>query len=306
MEPLAPRIPTTEFVEGVLVHLEGLPHWGRRLFIKRRMPGQYPRFLYKYASLNPEDNTSVDRMRDLVVRSHLWLSDHERFNDPFDLTANIVLVGTERQWKERFKALIANQSNARHKERRALLKEFMARPQADWEASIKAIFKERARQVGICSFADDPRSILMWGHYGHHHEGLCLQFEYALDPRIFSMAQKVEYANEYPTINYIGDLAGQILIPLTRKYLGWKYEGEWRVLHLTGANTSLPFDARALKRIVIGCRASEKVQLSLEALLHDRRDKGLPEISLFRAERHPSAYKLLIKKISTPVLAKAP
>src|SRR6267143_4564656 len=169
MGPLAPPIPTSELVKRVLFSLEGMSYWDRRLFIKRRMPGQYPRFLYKYGWLNSEDNNSVDRMRDLVVRSHLWLSDHERFNDPFELTANIVLAGTKRQREQSFKSLIASQSDAPRKERRELLRKFMTRPLADWDAAIKAIFKGRAAQVGVCSFASDPRSILMWGHYGHHH-----------------------------------------------------------------------------------------------------------------------------------------
>ena len=300
MGPLAPPVPTSEFSEKVLGQLERLPYWDRRLFIKRHMPGQYPRFFYKYASLNPDDKASVDRIRDMIVESCFWLSNHERFNDPFDLTANIVLAGTTSQRRKRFKALIANQSNLPHKERRALLDKFMARPPAEWEASVRAIFADTAKKVGVCSFAGEPLSILMWAHYGHYHEGLCLQFEFTLDPRTFALAQPINYTDKYPMLNYLQGLEREIVVPLTSKYSGWNYEKEWRILHITGADCSLHFNPRALRRIVLGCRAPEKVRLSLATLLDARRLRGFPEIRLYRAEMHKTAYKLIARRLSTP------
>lgn len=40
---------------------------------RRQVQPPYPRFFYRYAAINPSDPVSVDRMRDVIVRSELWL-----------------------------------------------------------------------------------------------------------------------------------------------------------------------------------------------------------------------------------------
>ncbi len=297
MGPVAPPIPTTRLVEEVLSKLEGLSYWGRRMFVKHRMPGQYPRFLYKYCGLDPDNLTSVDRLRDLVVRSQFWLSDHERFNDPFDLKAKIIFVGTQEQKRKRLKVLIANQSGAPRKERRERLEQMMKRPDAEMEAGLNEIFQKRSKGIGVCSFAGNARSILMWSHYGSTHAGVCLQFETVLSPRTFTLAHLVEYEKEYPQINFLTDFEDQLLIPMLRKHKGWEYEGEWRILHLAGANAYLSFDAQSLRRLVIGCRASPSVYSCIDTLLHERYEKNLPKVRILRATQHSSEYKLQVSRV---------
>lgn len=50
-----------------------------------------PRFLYKFRSFIASDPESVDRVRDVIVRSRLWLSSASDFNDPFDMSASVTI-----------------------------------------------------------------------------------------------------------------------------------------------------------------------------------------------------------------------
>jgi hypothetical protein len=226
------------------------------------------------------------------------MSHHESFNDPFDMKAHVALEGSREQIEARFKALIADRTNARRRERREILRNIMSRPRAELQAALQEIFRQSAGQAGICSFAGDPRSILMWTHYARDHEGVCLQFEFARDPRTFTWAQEVQYSDEYPRINYAdrSRLPDQLYAALTRKHSGWRYEKEWRIVHLAGANTNLPFRADSLVGLILGCRATEEHRSAVEALLAERTKAGLPALRRYRAEQHPTAYQLVIRR----------
>lgn len=293
-----PPFPNPPDIAPHLSYLEGLPYRERRTAIKRRVHPQYPRFFYKFRALDPNDARSIAKLRTLLVESRLWMSHHESFNDPFDMKAQVVLEGTARQMEDRFKALIADRSGARRQERREMLRNIMSRSRADIEATLQTTFRESAGAAGICSFAGDPRSILMWTHYAQNHEGVCLQFEFAGDPRTFAWAQEVKYAAEYPRINYVdtSTFGDQLYTVLTRKHSGWSYEKEWRIVHLAGANTLLPFRAESLSGLIMGCRATDQHRSAVKALLAERINAKLPQVRLYRAEQHPSAYELIIKR----------
>jgi|GraSoiStandDraft_41_1057321.scaffolds.fasta_scaffold513194_1 hypothetical protein len=77
--------------EAVIQYLESLSYNQRRsVYRQHKFP---PQFLYKFRQLNPSDSKSVDRIRDLIVRSRFWLSSPLRLNDPFDTAARIVFDG---------------------------------------------------------------------------------------------------------------------------------------------------------------------------------------------------------------------
>lgn len=154
MADIASPVPTTPYIESVLSDMEKLSHWERRLLFKRRSRDQFPRFFYKFFPLNPEDAKSVRNLRDVVVESRFWLADHERFNDPFDLKANVVFEGAPADKERRLRQLIANQNPyAPRKERREILARMMKRPEGEWNTALQDIFRNRTKEVGVCSFA---------------------------------------------------------------------------------------------------------------------------------------------------------
>jgi hypothetical protein len=259
------------------------------------MQGQYPRFFYKFRSADLKDeNTLLARLRSFFVDSHLWLSHHEDFNDPFDMKAHIFVGGSREEKEARFKALIADHSGAPWKKRREMLRKWMAIPPAEAEAKLAGALHELAGSAGICSFGGDPRSILMWTHYAQNHEGYCLQFEFARDPRTFAWVQEVQYADEYPEVNFVdrSKLPDELYIVLTRKHSGWKYEKEWRLIHRNGANSLMSFRPESLVGIILGCRAPAALFSIVKAVLAEREKAGFPRMRMYRAEQDSRAYRL--------------
>jgi hypothetical protein len=92
------------------------------------------------------------------------LADHRTFNDPFDLKAEVIFGGTREQKEARLKSLIANQSpHSPRKERREMLGKFMAKPSEEFAANVREAFRQRAVEVGVCSFGAYP-DICVRGH----------------------------------------------------------------------------------------------------------------------------------------------
>ena len=85
----------------------------------------------------------------------------------------------------------------------------------------------------------------MWSHYAAHHSGICLQFEGARDPTRLN-ALRVEYHDEYPSLDWLADPATKLQAILLRKAPPWRYEKEYRVIHPGGAGTFVHFDPGAL------------------------------------------------------------
>ena len=51
----------------------------------------YPRYLYKFKAIPDKDSAHLE---DILLHSRLYLSSPRQFNDPFDMAADIVAVGT--------------------------------------------------------------------------------------------------------------------------------------------------------------------------------------------------------------------
>ncbi len=225
---IAPPRPGLE--QPLLAHIHSLSYWERRLFLAKRISDNYPHFQYKYKALASDPaGPQARHLRDIIVDSRLWLSSPLDFNDPFDMTARVVFEGDPDTVRRRFKQLIADKSGKGWKERKAMLEEFVARPRNMLQGEAERAFSKNLGQIGVFSFAGDPRSVVMWSHYGDHHIGICLQFEVARDTQTMLVAVPVKYVRDYPTLNWVGETAEQLKHVLLNKFEKWRYEGEWRI-----------------------------------------------------------------------------
>ena len=296
-----PKIPDADplrygDLETFFSRLDHQSVWQRRVTFQHRVKPRHPRFLYKYLRFEPADAESIRRAADIIVESRLYLSDHESFNDPFDMKADVLFSGTMEEKRQRFKKIIDEKSTKQWKERQQELNRFMARPHEQWVANIRKILLKNTKETGVFSFAGDPRSILMWTHYGNSHRGLCLQFAVAQDPRIFAMPVPMKYGDEYPTLNWAKELQDQLDKPLISKHSGWRYEKEWRIIHPENAIKYLPFKPDALVSIISGCRSSEAEREQLSALLEQRASRKSPTVALYRAQQHANRYRLVLRR----------
>jgi hypothetical protein len=173
----------------------------------------------------------------------------------------------------------------------------MARSATENAAQAHISHQATVNQLGVCSFGGDPRNILMWSHYAFYHRGVCLAFEIARDPKRFCHARSVEYSSEYPVVNWFTEFKqNSALKTVMRKYIGWTYEDERRIVFVEKANQPLEFRPEALRFIIMGCSIKNEVVIELRALLIERARAGLPKIYLYRCIKHESAYELRIFK----------
>ncbi len=278
-------------IERLVSYVHGLPYFDRRRFIARRVRPTPSRFIYKYRSIDPNLEESVDRVRDILVRSRLWLSSPLDFNDPFDMSAKIVATSTGQERRERARALL-KERGIRYKERERRVSDFARTPIAEIEAKLEEIHRKRLANTGVCSFAGDPRSILMWSHYSGNHTGLCVQFETARDFLTLSNAVPVEYSTEYPEINWITEPPSVLRKVILRKHEGWSYEKERRIIFPERSRVYLAFNPQAVVGVIVGCRASDENRKLIEQLIEERRHANLPDVRVYYSQKHSSQYQL--------------
>lgn len=239
----------------------------------------------------------MDRLRQVIVESVLWLSSPSDFNDPFDMRCQVVFEGTgvekRKALHSKFKAMHMKTSWRRRQRR---VDDLMAHPQRTL-AMIRRIFATNLEKAGVCCFATDPRHVLMWSHYGDHHKGIALQFEPSGDPEVFTRPARIKYSDNFPVINWINDTYEEISKVTKTKSKAWEYEDEWRITHPEGARTHQLFNPSALTGIVFGCRASKELKKKVSELLVEREKLGYPPIRLFQATMRSNEYSLVIHRL---------
>ena len=258
------------------------------------------RFLYRFREVKPDDPESINRIRQIIVGSQLWLSSPEDFNDPFDMSAEIIVKGTLKERKQRFHEFLKTQrKDLSWKKRRDLLPSFVGKPSNEYSTNFQKAFDQSMRNAGVCSFGIKGQNILMWSHYSARHTGVCFQFEVARDPATFLQALPVEYDQNFPTVNWVKEYEKSIQVVMTRKHPHWAYEKERRIVIPGGARRQHSFRPEALTGIILGCRSDEAIGSKLKDLLDERAAARLPMPRIYQAQVHGSQYRLVVKRKSS-------
>lgn len=269
----------------------------RRRFLWHNIKDRYPRFLYKFRAYGLSDDVSIDRLRDLIVRSRFWLSSPLDFNDPFDMSASMIAGGSVKEKRQRMDQILKLEGKS-WSQRQKMLPKLAAQSNEDLARLAQSEHEKNVAQAGVYSFGGDPRSILMRSHYSANHEGVCLQFEFARDPDCFMNSVSVKYSKDYPVINWMNEDAYSrgIEAALERKHVDWKYEKETRIVLPGRANQYLPFRSCALRAVIFGCRIKEASLRMILDLIAERMTTGKPPVALYRAFKHQEKYELVIKR----------
>lgn len=274
-----------------------LPYRERRRGMHVMFKGQFPRFLYRLTRFAPDKPESIERLREVLVYSEMWLSSPSDFNDPFDMTAAIVFEGSE----EERRAFIRSKINRARppipaRLRRQRVEELMSDPAA-LELMLRQSFRDNMAAVGVSCFTSEARNILMWSHYAENHTGIALQFEPSRDLLNIASAVRVLYAKQYPVLNWFVDFEDGIGKALRQKHEAWKYESEFRCIRIRDAHTRALLADGALTGIILGCRATAATGVAIRGLLAERKRYGKPQVSLYRAEQHTRAYRLVLRRV---------
>lgn len=285
--------------DSLIESMGTLSYWELRCFLWHRVRPRLERFLYRFRELNPVDPVSISRIHQSIVGSQLWLSSPAGFNDPFDMSAEIVAEGNLKEKQKRFSEMIKSHGvGLSWKERKKLLPTFVSRSNEELAVIGQRSLDQNVRDTGVCSFGGDARSIPMWAHYSASHKGICLQFEVARDHATFAQAVPVEYNQQYPKVNWLWEFNKSIKEVMLRKHPDWSYEKEHRIVIPGGAGRYHSFRPEALTGVILGCRADESVITKLKEMLVERSDKGFQIPNVYQAQLHPRKYQLVIKKHS--------
>lgn len=197
---------------------------------------------YKFMSLTHLGALSVDQ---------IYMSDPERFNDPYDLKIEIENLtdrspfDNENVLREAFAKLFVG--NSQISNFWYYDEEFIATLQ-DWidgRAHYRLVidgFKRRSKEFGVSCFSQDWDVPLLWSHYADSHKGICVEYQVhpmkmSYDPEDLHFGQHyVRYTTELPTLCLSEILFSphQVLSSLlATKHSDWSYEKEWRLVHYT-------------------------------------------------------------------------
>ena len=291
--------------ESILQFLTGVPEKDRQRFLRKQ---DWPIFLYKFKAVDPEKPYILE---DLLVRSQLFLSSPESFNDPFDMRPRVTVDGRPADLVQTIKSLQVLSLKAKSKAiKRAerIWKERGAIGIAE-EYRLQENLDELFRETGVFCFSTSaktgagmhsgrqsgPRNNLMWSHYGDNHKGICLQFKVSKDLGILKHLVQVSYSDNYPTINWLSpSFDQQCLYAATNKQSCWSYENEWRYVQLNSARTSVPFAPSLLAGIILGAKASETALSEVRRILDMRAKLGLTSVQIYRATLSPGLYGIQV------------
>lgn len=160
------------------------------------------------------------------------------------------------------------------------------------ESDFNSKFIKHIKQIGVYSFAGDPRNILMWSHYAKDHSGICIQFEVSRDITALGQAQLVEYTLDYPIVDWVNNFEDSLVDVMLRKHEGWKYEKEERIVLPSQANSYQLFKPAAIAGIIFGCKSSAIEEGVILDILEERKKSGAPPVKLYKSVQHNSQYKL--------------
>lgn len=287
--------------DGFLERLSRMTYAQRRLFLRKNIAPRFPTHFYRYLSVNPDDATAMNRLRDLLVRSDLWLSSINSFNDPFELSVRLDMRGTGAEIRARLTRQFRQmERKPREADIQRRVSELMSNPGALEEITWKG-FRKNLDRLGISCLTTDPRNIQMWSYYARDHTGIALQFEVARFDDWQCIPVPVRYPddNKFPVIKWRFETQDQLREVMLRKQKHWSHEKEWRIIHPDGAGCYLPFNPKALRAVIFGCKATAPVVEAVRRLTDERDERGRPPLRLYKAEKHESQFKLRIRSMPT-------
>lgn len=258
--------------------------------------------LYHYESFNPEYLVGV------LSQGVLYGSNPSRFNDPWDCKPVFDTSGLDDpkryedhvQW---FDAIGRKRLPALEEAERQQRINIMRSDRAFLEKMIRDCSSEIAKAIDdryrVYCLSPDPTSTLMWSHYSHQHQGICLVFDTQND--VFGSALKIDYREKYPGLALDSDDDNQVILALLTKSAVWKYEDEYRIIAeerahaiakdtLKTDNNFLVYPAGSLKAVIVGCQANDTSVREVRQIV-EKHGRG---IAIKRAIRKPNHYSLTI------------
>ena len=229
-----------------------------------------PQFLYRYRSANT--NYFAEEIRRAIHGKEIYLTSISNLNDPFEALP-FVAKNTPKEVREylaKFEKLfgkgvaITGTDFGKLSEDLGFKKSRLRKvvgpslESANHTISfLRASIQHLRKHTKVACLSERWDSLLMWGHYGQSHTGVCVEYapklEIAARERVAPLA--MEYAEQRPTVTYIELMEHSAqaknenkdnIFDMERvertfnsiamtKPKDWEYEKEWRIMDVSDA-----------------------------------------------------------------------
>ena len=244
--------------------------------------------IYKYRSLAAND---FENTFSVLNDGQIFFTPYEKMNDPFeysyrwtlDADSNVKIKFWTDQHDYYREALSGKTEEAQLKD----IKE--------WEEGMSPPKGHKmlgVQDVGVFCCSGTWEVLPMWSLYADSHRGVCFEFETDADD-VLAKVRGVNYTDEPGAFNlYRGFNAADLL---TRKYVDWTFEKEFRVF----LNSSrYRFAPKALSSVIFGAYAfmDSENRKSVDRIMEITKKK-YPNTHVHRALRRHDGYKLELTTI---------
>jgi hypothetical protein len=199
------------------------------------------------------------------MKNGLYFPHPDQLNDPFDCKLHPYLKDlTKEQMIKYFNACDPIKWKSKGMDLNKLKEFLIEKPPSYLREYFEANPPKRVRNVGVLSFSEKHKNILMWGHYADSHSGICIGFDYyklLFDFRGIPIPPEyVKYPenDEFPRWNpFVDDKVTQVNKYYLTKAIDWKYEKEWRVILPEHGRSLQKINPNALVSVHLGCQIAK-------------------------------------------------
>lgn len=219
--------------------------------------------LYKYGAIDHSSPDGVQRAERTFSSATVWFSSPASMNDPFECqskftfngTADQIVVLLVREFRKREDITLLDALARAH----GIYASGVYKDQKYYGRFADDVAEAMKTEIGMYCMSETNSNILMWSHYAKDHTGYCLEFEATSHTPVFGKAQKVNYSENYPAIDYFNTPSEkQVDLLFLTKYIDWIYEKEWRIIdHLSGPGLK-DYPIELLKSVTFGMRMTEQ------------------------------------------------
>ncbi|MDD2736102.1 MAG: DUF2971 domain-containing protein [Desulfuromonadaceae bacterium] len=248
-----------------------------------------PKTIYKYESIN---TYSLKNLKAQVF----YMAPPLSFNDPYDCALSTVMKEISDSDLKRLVSHYVDREDVPDSAKKQFLSLSKDELKAMFfRASKSALEQEFLELRGVSCFSEKKDNLLMWAHYGGCYRGFCLEFRTVSE--LFNKLRKVHYSANIPRINIASCLIEKDFDQITKLYctksINWKYEKEWRFIHLK-AGTSYVYPAEALKAIYFGPNIDEHIMEIICLIIQGQN----PEVEFWRGKLSKSEFKVEFEQVN--------
>lgn len=251
-----------------------------------------PRFLYKFRCLNGYTEA-------MLTRGELHFDIPTGLNDPFECWPDYGTACTEEEFREAIRQQVSTKTPEYSVSQidKAVLEESYPPPQIKLDSFITR-FQKNVEEVGVFSASERWNSTVMWSHYAHKHQGICLELDTRTWPEDHQFHQVV-YSKERPHVNLFTDWKESHTVIAITKNNDWQYEEEWRmVLTPIKPGSHFPCEVAAPKGFIHGVILGARMKRDGRETVLGWVDQMSPRPKLYEASVDEKTYRINRRELS--------